>query len=504
MQITIANKRLNNKPYTQKEKGTYFKDLRFKQGNFKVEDLNKIIGNGYTLTYLYKDCEFVRDNGYMVNNYVGTQFICIDVDECDIPPASFIEKIKYIPTVVHTTFSNLSERKDYKYCYHLLYCFDEIIYGEENFQLVFNKLCEDYRDKVDEQAKDCHRVIFSSNSSLPHYEYYASNIEYKVNDFIKEETYDDLNSFFGEYKDNGCDKNSVADISLTSSLNISEETKVSQDTSFTLDKQFFYDMNTMKRSEFIYTYSSTYPYITETYIDPERYENGYVDLRNDEYYVVPTAQFRWNADTQRAEIPKTKIGTRNTMMWLDALCFMKIVPNLTKEYLVYLLTTEVYRNFDNSDKELTNQCIIDKCKEVWNNNGKYIAKPIRKMFKIDKDYWRERGMDNWLSITNYIRKIMKCEDMGSLYDPSLTIEGNITMFKEFGLNTTPKSLKAWLDVYGIPYQTNKDVRNELVLKLYDEDNTRSCRDIEELCKQNNISVSYRTILRLLKRCRHEK
>ena len=66
--------------------------------------------------------------------------------------------------------------------------------------------------------------------------------------------------------------------------------------------------------------------------------------------------------------------------------------------------------------------IINKCKEVWNNIGNLHVKPVRKTFKIDKDYWLARGMENWLSITNYIRRQMKCDDFGALYDYSLTLE----------------------------------------------------------------------------------
>ncbi len=139
---------------------------------------------------------------------------------------------------------------------------------------------------------------------------------------------------------------------------------MSQDKKFVLDKEILDNMYTMTRSEFIHHYTSTYPYITETYIPQDEYVNGYADLRNENYYVVPTSQFRWDAERNKPYIPKIKEGIRNTMMWMDAVYFMKIVPNITKEHLVYLLTVEVYRNFDNSDKQLTNQFIITKCREV--------------------------------------------------------------------------------------------------------------------------------------------
>ena len=489
MKLSISNKSLTQKPDTQKEKSDYFTNIKFKTEDLSNEEIKKIIDSGYTITYLYNDNEFDRSNHYMSKNYLGTQYICVDIDKSNISPAEFVEHVKYKPSVLHTTFSNLTDRKDYKYCFHMLYIFDKVIYGEDNFHYIFNILTNDYKEYVDQQARDCHRVMFTSNSSLPNYEYYDYGVIYQVNDFIKHE-------------DNDWDKISAADIYNNSPNNILEKTNMSQHTysqasSFTLDKEFYHNMFNMSRSEFIYHYSSTYTYMTETYIDPERYENGYVDLRHEEYYVVPTAQFRWDTERQKPYIPKIKEGSRTKMLWYDILCFMKIVPDITREHLVYLATTEVYRNFENGDKQLDNMFIINKCKEVWNSIDLIKVKPMKKSFKIDKEYWLQRGMNNWLSITNYIRKQIKINDFENMYDCSLTIEQNIREFKKFGVVTTPKTLKTWLNENGIPYTTDKQVRVKHVQKLYEENKSRSSREIENLCKQQGIEVSYRTIQRIL-------
>lgn len=108
-------------------------------------------------------------------------------------------------------------------------------------------------------------------------------------------------------------------------------------------------------------------------------------------------------------------------------------------------------------------------------------------------------MDNWLSITNHIRKQMKCDDFGSFYDCSVTIEQNIAEFKDYGVRTTPKTLKKWLDENGIPYKTDKGIRDEHVIQFYEQNSTRSSREIERLCNQIGIEVNYRTIQRILSR-----
>lgn len=113
-------------------------------------------------------------------------------------------------------------------------------------------------------------------------------------------------------------------------------------------------------------------------------------------------------------------------------------------------------------------------------------------------------MGNWLSITNHIRKQMRCDDFGSLYDCSLKLEQNIEAFKNYGIRTTPKTLKKWLDENDIPFRTDKQIRDEHVIKFYEQAPTRSSREIERLCNEIGIDVNYRTIQRILVRYKSER
>ena len=102
MRISVGSKRLKNKPDTQQEKSRYFKGLKFKTEDFSNDKIREMIGKGTTITYLYMDDVFDRTNHYMSNNYLGTQFICVDIDKCNIPPSDFVDMIKYKPSVYST------------------------------------------------------------------------------------------------------------------------------------------------------------------------------------------------------------------------------------------------------------------------------------------------------------------------------------------------------------------------------------------------------------------
>ena len=64
------------------------------------------------------------------------------------------------------------------------------------------------------------------------------------------------------------------------------------------------DLYTLDRQSFITKYEEVYPYITQTQIESSKYVNGYTDLRNEEFYVVPSAQYRWDYEKNKPHIPK--------------------------------------------------------------------------------------------------------------------------------------------------------------------------------------------------------
>lgn len=506
MKITLANKKLLTKPYNNIDKAKYFKNLRFKTGNFKQETFKKIIENGYTITYLYKDDEFERTTNYMSANYVGTQYICVDIDAVDISPIEFAESVKFKPTYIHTTFSNLTPQKENKYCYHLIYCFDEIILGEENFHTVFQKLTEDYTDYVDNAAKDCHRVIFTTNSKLENYYFKDYNIIYKVKDFVSDgdtENFDEIDTFF-EKSDVVVKKENTLLFTTSNYKRAFEKNATPQKTkkigknSWNLDETFWEDLNTMNRSAFISKYLLTYPYITNTIITNEmlsKTSNGilYADLRGIDYYEVPS-KFRYNPASGKKEIQKIQKGHRNKYLLEDALYFIKCIPDITKEYLVTMLLNEVSKYYDNRDKELTNYRVVSIAKWAWEKKDDINIEPTKRKFKILVSENMRK-----MQAVGVLNKLMKDDEIGANLDLLLTVEENIEQFKNSGIKITKNRLLQFLEEYEITLKTNKEVRNEKVIDLQKENPTLSLRELEKLCKENGININYTTIQRILKK-----
>lgn len=487
MKITIANKPVKgDKPRTKLERDIYFKNLQFHSETISPEDFESIVGKGYTISYTYKDNTFYRKDDYTKSNYVGTDYIVIDVDSIMIDPETFISGIKYKPTLYHTTFSNLTSYKDYKYCYHLVYCLDEFITGEDNFMTFFYLLSKDYWEKVDKKAKDCHRCIFTSNSELPNYQYVYLGHIYSPSELLKDV---DLNTI-------------KLEVEKAYSVNKNSKTKDKKqlEDKFSLDKDFYNDLYSSSWEEIIVKYSTNFKFWISTKIDPSRYQNGYVDLRNEEYYTVPSWKLIYDKKEGKAIIPKVKNGHRNNMLWQDALAFMAIIPDITKENLVYCLIRTVYHHYDyeyNSDR-ITTTDIIQKAREAW--NGTYTKNPTKKKFKINTIEYKKQGRTDWIKISNEIRRDMKDNDFGSLYDFNASVEDNLKVFHEQGLKTKKNTLIKWLKDKGYDYFTDKDERNKLVIELYNENPNRSSREIERLCKDRGIKVKDKTISTIINKC----
>lgn len=505
MKLTISNKTINHKPLKgTPEVGKYFKDLSFTTVECNEEQLRYIIENGYTITYNYSDTTFNYSGYKKPENYIGTQYICVDVDESDLTAEEIIDRMKYKPTFYHTTFSHKRENKNYKNCYHFVFVLTHEVLTESNFNKLFNIFSDGI--EYDKQAKDCHRVIFTNHKSNEFFEYKYLGSIYNPNELLNTNITTPIS--FSEFISNSstdCLKNEISN-KYTSHTDLLENHKNRQiecekciltSNDFNLDPEFFNDLNSMSRGDFIMEYCDKYRYYTHTQISSDMFSDGYADLRGIDYYEVPSAQYTWNKELGKATIKKVENGHRDSVLFIDGIAFMHIIPNITKEELVYCMIREVYQNFLNGDKEFNNLRIVNKAKQIWTNINKLSITPIKKSFKIDNAYWIKHGISPKDAVS-MVRKQIKDTDLGSVYDLTLTIEKNLEEFKLYGIKCTKKRLIQWCEENDIEYVTDKEYRNSLIEYYYKENNKRSIREISKLLKDNhNVSVGKDTVSKVI-------
>lgn len=496
MKVTYSDKTLTHKPQKW-EIGKYFgkkgtaNRIQFKTEDLQPEDFEDIISNGHTLSYQVKGNDAMNRK----ENFIGTDFIVLDIDSTDLTINEVLEKAAYTPTIIHTTFSNLTEQKQNKHCYHLIYCLNETLYGEENFDYAFSQFSEGIEDFVDPQAKDCHRITFTSNSNLPNYEYrylgYTHSAPTK-GDTHSSETNSLVSCF--DITDNSSVKKNHSTSLYYSQYNMNEEDKnlTHQDYTYGLDSTFIYDLNNLSRKEFLYQYSTIYDYIT--YTPPTvtcETEEGivYADYRGIDYYELPSL-WRVNEDGERKR-NKIEIGSRTKQLYVETNLFLLITPNITKEHLVYEAVRNVWENYNNADRQFTNHYILSIIDNIWNNKGSFTSPPIPRNFKILKC---PLGM-NKPACVGAVKRLLKDESIGNIIDINLSLEDNLKELRKYGVKIKKDRLKRFirdnhLDQY---IKTEKQIREERIAEIIKHNPNASLRTLGDLCKKQNIKVSHETI-----------
>ncbi len=496
MKVTYSDKTLTHKPQKW-EIGKYFgkkgtaNRIQFNTEDLEPEDFEYIISNGHTLSYQVKGNDAMNRK----ENFIGTDFIVLDIDSTDLTINEVLEKAAYTPTIIHTTFSNLTEQKQNKHCYHLIYCLNETLYGEENFNYAFSQFSEGIEDLVDPQAKDCHRITFTSNSKLPNYEYrylgYTHSAPTK-GDTHSSETNSLVSCF--DITDNSSVKKNHSTSLYYSQYNMNEEDKnlTHQDYTYGLDSTFFYDLNNLSRKEFLYQYSTIYDYIT--YTPPTvtcETEEGivYADYRGIDYYELPSL-WRVNEDGERKR-NKIEIGSRTKQLYVETNLLLLIKPDLTKEHLVYEAVRNVWENYNNTDRQFSNHYILSIIDNIWNNKGSFTSPPIPRNFKILKC---PLGM-NKPACVGTVRRLLKDESIGNIIDINLSLEDNLKELRKYGVKIKKDRLKRFirenhLDQY---IKTEKQIKEERIAEIIKNNPNASLRTLGDLCKKQNIQVSHETI-----------
>ena len=503
MKITFSNKKASQKP-TKQTSGLFFgkvgtpNRIQFKTGNFDLDTFEKIISNGHVLGYqcVNDDC-MNRKSGY-----IGTQYIIVDVDAVDYRMDELLDKIKYKPTIIHTSYSNLTEVKNYKYCYHLIYCLNEVIFGEDKFNTALHYFADDYWDIVDENAKDCHRIAYTSNSTLPYYEYRNLGIIYDVNEIIKEKE-DNYSDFFGVTNNSPHTLFTPNDNMLSEEKNVTNEKLVKN--IYSVDDTFFEDFMSLQYSDFLRKYRGIYDVKYETSYEFEE-DKSFVDLTNTDYYIVNPTKWFWNNEKNKCEKRIVKDGNRHNQLFKDAIQFKYIKPNITLEELIISLVDDFYTFYDKTNCSINKKYILDLAKEVLNGDFKGITKDRTRA--VNNDYFLNKtfivnGIEvSGSKLTKQQRNGISARDMKdykllSCYDELLSVEENYTYINEYIPHKKARLIEA-LERNNIKYFTEEDNKKNFVIELHKGNPNKSSRELEKMCRENGFKISYRTICRIIK------
>lgn len=166
-----------------------------------------------------------------------------------------------------------------------------------------------------------------------------------------------------------------------------------------------------------------------------------------------------NGDIRKVSAVKIKRDgdNRRKCLFVSALIRRKILPSITFEHLLYNLVAERQWYYDNSDNTLNNQELMRIANNALNIeyekiNIKTKRKPSK--FKVDKLYCSERGIKP-KSMLGIVRRKLKDEEIGNLYDCSLSVKDNLAMLKANGIKIGLSRLYEFCDRNNIPRRPYK-------------------------------------------------
>lgn len=391
--------------------------IRYKRRTFTQNSLMVVLQTGYCVAHCFKTNNEIFTQSEKTNdNFEYTQMIGVDIDDCDKDMETFIRGLKKKPTFAYTTFSNGIKGNRFR----MIYLFNQKIDSIPLYKAVYNWITDGLNIN-DNCMRSVSQQMFGTNFAA---KWYKSNIWYDVPHF---------------------------DESIIT--NQSAKSKVQKVVSSQISKSFMNDMNSMASMDFISKYRNCYPYFTETEL---QYKDGYAVIDSN-YFVVKRMWYNQVYETKDgnitvSEIRKYKDGNkRRIRMYNTARILRNIKNDITAEHLAYILYCEREYYYDNSDNILSNERLLSIATEItsmpmdrviMNNDG------CKNRFKVDKKYWRERGITPKQAV-QIVRGQINDRTIGELYDCSLTDKQNIELMKEYGIKVSLITLKRWRKKNGL-------------------------------------------------------
>lgn len=401
--------------------------IRYRRKTFTQNSLMIVLKSGYCVAHCFKTMNEVFTQSEKTNdNFEYTQMIGIDIDDCETDMGTFIKRLEKKPTFAYTTFSNGVKGNRFR----MIYLFNQKIDSIPLYKAVYNWITEGLNIN-DNCMRSVSQQMFGTNFTA---KWYNSDIWYDI------PTFDE----------------SI----ITNQNKVSSQIKVSERVSSQISKSFINDMDCMAAMDFIMKYHKSYPYFTESEL---QYKDGYAVIDNN-YYVVRRMWYNQIYETNDGivtvnEVRKYKDGNkRRIRMYNTARILRNIKNDITAEHLAYILYCEREYYYDNSDNILSNERLLSIATEItsmpmdkviMNNNGK-------NRFKVDKEYWRERGITPKQAV-QIVRGQINDRNIGELYDFNLTDKENVNVMKENGINISVITLKRWRKKNGITRKVSSQI-----------------------------------------------
>lgn len=361
------------------------------------------------------------------NNFIGSQCVFVDVDYTRFESIDeYLACLTFLPSAVYMSYSDKSEKHGIvSRRFRMVYVFDSVL-GKDDFKNVAKAIHRQIEKDTHEIMYDNCGTLFSQymNGCFGNTEHYNTNLIYSIGDFILTTATDSIN-----------EKKTVEEKTV-------EETSCTKakKTVVQIDKHFLADLHDMSYKSFVRKYSKIYKYFTHTVY--EDFINGVYKFTDENFVAL-----FWNDE-------KVQDGNKRRKKLYDRAALRRIMkPNVSVEELIYNLYIDVYRFFDNSDDVLNADLIIAKAKRAF----LIPIEDLKDKYSNVLDYYKNNKPEFVINQTiidkkkavGEVRKQLKDEKIGELYDLDKSVEENIVFLNANGIKVAKSRIYQFLKENGL-------------------------------------------------------
>ena len=374
------------------KKAINWRDIKFHKQTLTMDQFEEFIARGYIFTHIFNK-DFFGMTYKICDNWLSTNVIFIDIDECGINIDEFISNLTYPPTLFYTTNSHTDECPRFR----IVYCFVETIDEIKTYQHIYMSLIRQMEKDNNFTNKDnCGKTVTQVFFGNP------SNCYLQNNCYIYsiDEVMDDVEDEQPKIKSSKTKGNNNVDI---------------------FNKTFIQQYNDLPPLDFKLMNESQYPLILHSPLPM---------VDEDIPYILLDKHYECNF------IPKhIKDGElRRKQLFLRAMIRRNIKNDITPEHLLINMLDD-YFNCDNTNHTIHKWDMVEiviramsENLEDWRDFGMCKSK-----YKVNNKYCEKYKLSP-LQVSRLSKKILQMEEVMSVYDYNLTDKENIDIMKKQGID----------------------------------------------------------------------
>lgn len=483
----------------------YKRGISFDRFTLTSGELLEKLTEGHTVANLYSDVMTRKDGSWGIAekcdlNFEGSWLVGVDIDETSYKSArDFISTLSLEPTFWYTTYSN--QQGDNGARFRMIYALDEKVADKYYFRYVAWNINQMIQKDTDEEIKDNCNLLASqyfngTNKNAPGivFDCGISNKVYSFSDFsLSDDSYLDFLKHNCYYKTlNNAKRFDIQqriDNFSSSCFAVCEN----KETTERINPFLVKDMTEMSYDDFMKNNRHKYHYFYRT----EQEGWAEIEVEGKTYYYQPI-------DTEYIQLPYYPSLQQDQMKRRKKLylrmCLRRIImPEIDADTLLYCAYEDRHKFIDNSDGVVSIECLkknvescmekdVDSLREDLKDYIESLPKPKSGIIFRGGQFKDYSDNEVLWGLQSKVIKEIRYQEMDRIFDKGKSVNENMKIMKEKGMEISQKSFYRYLHVKEIKIKlTDEDLSNLIDKNLSIRDNVKIIKDMGYRISKDRVS-----------------